>query len=335
MKELIGLVQKLPKSGVDEAIKAINEILDDEKDKEKKEPKACPHCGSEECVKNGHQHDGKQRYRCTVCGCTFVETGNGAMYESHYGEAVWEQAIKDTLGGVSIDGSARALHMSHKTMFYLRHKILMALEDEEKEEAVVLDGVCEIDDAYVLESLKGTEIPREYGRKARKHGAKAEKAGVSDEYVNICTGVEREGKAYARSMGRATPTSEEITDVYTGHIAKSALVICDGEKSYNILPEICHCAVREVKRLDENDKNVTDSFYNINTVNSYHAFIKERYGKYRGVATKYLNRYNAMFDKAFRNADPEGHAGYKMLPSGYEKYHHTYKDVRESGLLRV
>jgi transposase-like protein len=33
---------------------------------------ACPGCGSQQYKKNGHIHNGKQNYRCTVCGQAFV-----------------------------------------------------------------------------------------------------------------------------------------------------------------------------------------------------------------------------------------------------------------------
>ena len=33
----------------------------------------CPTCGSEEIVKNGRIHNGKQNFKCKVCGRQFVE----------------------------------------------------------------------------------------------------------------------------------------------------------------------------------------------------------------------------------------------------------------------
>lgn len=97
---------------------------------------------------------------------------------------------------------------------------------------IVLSVVCELDDTFVLDSYKGTKLPKDFWRKPRKHGAVAQKPGISNEYVCISTGVSRNG----------------------GNIA-----------------------------------------------NSFHSFIIERYNQYRGVATKYLNRYNALFAKLFRS----------------------------------
>ena len=38
-----------------------------------------------------------------------------------------------------------------------------------------------------------------------------------------------------------------------------------------------------------------DKFNHLNTVNSFHQLIEERLQKYKGVASKYINRYNALF----------------------------------------
>ena len=44
-------------------------------------------------------------------------------------------------------------------------------------------------------------------------------------------------------------------------------------------------------------------FANLNTANGFHSYIKERYEQLRGVAIKYLNRYNALFVGAYRNSE--------------------------------
>ena len=76
------------------------------------------------------------------------------MESSGYGEAVWKQVIRDTVDGVSLDKTADDLGFSHATAFNLRHKILSAIEIHEETVPTVLGGVCEMDDTYVLESVK-------------------------------------------------------------------------------------------------------------------------------------------------------------------------------------
>jgi len=286
-----------------------------------------PHCGGK--AKRNGRKDGQQRYRCNACGKAFGDTTNAAVSYSHYGEAVWKQVIRDTVEGYSMDDSAKALMLSHATVFHMRHKILLALEAEEARQPTVLDGVCEMDDTYVLENLKGRKLPEDCGRKARKHGAVAQKRGISNEYLIISTGVQRDGAAYCHTVTRATPGKEDISAAFDGHIGDAALVLCDGATSYNVLGDNFGC---DVVNINEENKS---GFFHINTSNGLHSFIKNRYNQYRGVATKYLNRYNALFAKLFRSDEDLTDSIYKMLCSNDVKRFHSVHDVKSLGLLII
>jgi hypothetical protein len=72
-----------------------------------------------------------------------------------------------------IDKTAWNLGLHHETVFNMRHKILYCLKQEENGEPIRLEGVCEADGTYILESLKGTKLPPDFWRKSRKHGGKA------------------------------------------------------------------------------------------------------------------------------------------------------------------
>jgi transposase-like protein len=328
--ELIDLVQKLPEDCLDEAIESITKIIAEKASVKPIPP--CPHCKSTLVTRFGRKN-GKQRYRCNSCRMTFLETTKTALSQSHYGESVWKQAIRDTLSGESMDNTAVALGMTHQTAFHMRHKILRALECVETQVPTVLDGVCELDDTYVLESMKGTKVQDDYWRPARLHGAKAQKRGISNEYVSICTGVERDGKVIAKTVNRATPSKEDISDVFGERIQKTALVLCDGAKGYGVLTHACECEVSNVKK--PGDGQEVNSFYNINTANGLHSFIKNRYTDYRGVATKYLNRYNTLFSKAFRSRGDVVDEIYNMLISTDMNLYNSIKSVKTANLLDI
>ena len=132
---------------------------------------------------------------------------------------------------------------------------------------------------------------------ARKHGAKAAKRGISKEYVAICTGIQRDGGIVAETVNRAKPSAKELEEVFRGHIGKDTLILTDGLRSYNVLETLADCTV-----VDINCEEYRKMFH-LNTVNSLHSYIKETYNHYQGVATQYINRYNALFSIAFRCAD--------------------------------
>ena len=97
------------------------------------------------------------------------------MSQSHFNGAVWQEVISDTVQGNAIDYSAKKLGISHRTVFDMRHKVLLALQELPETENILLDGVSELDETFVLESYKGKTLPETVGREARKHGAKAQK----------------------------------------------------------------------------------------------------------------------------------------------------------------
>jgi len=326
IEKLISLVHTLSEKCVEEAIAAVEKIIEENTEKEEKKPK-CPECGSEEVSKNGKKEK-KQRYICRQCGKSYGKTTGTVMYNSQCGEAAWKAVITDTIKGISIEATAGKLELTHNVVFDMRHKILFAAEEHDKAEAAILSGICELDDTYVLESYKGTKLPSDYWRKPRRHGAKAEKPGISNEYISISTGVQRDGKAIGSAVSRATPTTEDVKTMFDSRIDKMSVVLCDGAKSYGVLRDEIGCEVVNVKAEDA-------SFFNINSVNSLHAFIKEKYVKYRGVATKYLNRYIALFTKLFKADDDIVDQIYSILTSYNSVNYHTNHQVKSGNLFLI
>ena len=358
MTELITLVQKLPEQKINEAIESINRILDKpvevqgedgndgdgngintaittrRKHSSKKPTPSCPHCKSSSVVRHGKAR-AKQRYLCKECNKTFVPTTMTTLSDSHYGEAVWKQVVEDTINGESLKRTANKLNISKNTAFYMRHKILMSMESKINNKPTVLSGVCELDETYILESMKGTALPDGYWRKARKHGARSKNKGLNAEHVCCCTGVQRDGGAVSLAVNRSTASSQDLINVFGKHIKEDSLILYDGAKSYMKLGSECKCGINDV--FDPIHEEVGDSkFYNINTVNSFHSQIKLRIEReYRGVATKYLNRYNALVTLLFRNDGDLVEEVYKLVTSREGDKKVTYQDVRCGNLLLV
>ena len=324
LAKLIELVKQLPEYVLDDAITYVEAKINEYTNEKPNPP--CPHCKTDK-VKRFGRTSNRQRYRCNECKKTFMETTNTIMEHSQCGEAAWKQVIRDTVDGVPLEKTSESLHMSHSTAFNMRHKILLALEAEEKRKPTVFDGICELDDTFVLESYKGSKLPEDFWRKPRKHGAVAQKRGLSNEYLCISTGVQREGASYSRTVTRGNPGKDDINSVYEGRISKESLIICDGAKGYASLGESCGCPVVNV----DEDKG----FAHVNTANSFHSFIKDRYVKYKGVSTKYLNRYNTLFSNTFRNSASLIDKIYELLCANDIPRHHSIKDVRSLNLLNI
>ena len=206
---------------------------------------ACPHCGHAHVIKYGHTKE-KQRFFCHGCRQTFLYSTGTLAYHSHFSRSIWADFIRDTLDGKTLDDSAEGLGFSHQTAFNMRHKVLMAFQDMLEKEPAILSGIAELDETFVLDCYKGKQLPEEVSRAARRHGAKAAKRGISSEYVAICTGIQRDGKAVAETVNRAKPSGKELCGIFSTHIAEDTLVLTDGLRSYKSLEASTGCTVVNV-----------------------------------------------------------------------------------------
>lgn len=321
IKDVIQMARELPEESLAEAYKNLKELREransGDDSGESTEPIACVSCGSVNVSKNGKRY-GKQSYLCKDCGRSFFETSGSALSWSHMSPVVWKQVISDTVNGVSIDNTAEDLDLSHDCVFHMRHKILKRLEDEFLSAQTSMDGTYDADETYVLESVKGRKIPAGYHRKARKHGAKASKAGISNEYICVCTSINDDKDCMAVSVNRAAPGKEEIELVFGEKVCSDTLLLCDGNTNYDVLEE--KCTVAHTKR--------------VNKANGFHSFIKGRLLEYRGVATTYLNRYNALFASIFGRGDNVIDEIFVLMKSRDDSFR-TIANIESQNLLRV
>ena len=98
----------------------------------------------------------------------------------------------------------------------MRHKVLLALQDLLENNPVLLSGVIEFDETFVLDCYKGGLVPPGADRNARKHGAKAAKRGISNEYIAICTGIQRDGHAIATTVNWANLPGKNFRKYFVG-----------------------------------------------------------------------------------------------------------------------
>lgn len=317
LKDIIGIAKELPEECFEETFEKLKEIKEKAEAEKESAPVACLRCGSINVVRNGKRH-GRQAYLCKDCRKGFVDTSASAIAYSHCSETVWKQVILDTVEGISIDNTANSLDLAHSTVFNMRHKILYCVEQAILNSQIELEGVCEADETYVLESVKGRKIPMDYHRKPRRHGAKATKSGISDEYICVCTSVDSDNKCTTSAVNRATPSKAEIAQVFGDKVTTDTVILCDGNKNYDILEE--KCTVAHSKR--------------VNRVNGFHSFIKARLLASRGVATIYLNRYNALFSQIFGKQDSAVNKIFELMTSRDNSFS-DIATVKSNNLLNI
>jgi len=99
----------------------------------------CPHCGSKDINKFGF-FSGKQRYRCKDCKRTFNLYTKTLLSWSHYKDK-WESFIHTMSQDMSLRKAELQVGVSYSALFYWRHKIMTILNEENDEK---LHGVLEL-----------------------------------------------------------------------------------------------------------------------------------------------------------------------------------------------
>lgn len=291
----------------------------------------CPVCGVSEprIIKKGFL-GGKQRVLCKECGRKFVTTCGRLNYNSQQSEASWSIVIVDTLNAIPLHETAAEIDCAVDTVFHMRHKFLLLLEQVLFEQGEVMEGIVEIDETYLPDSFKG--IKRTEGRKARKHGEPAEKRGLSDEKMCVFMGTNRMGKEVAQCVNRARPSSQEVIEVFGDVIKEKSMLINDG-----LFSNYERIKRNQLTSMIVSDHHEFTDVLHLNTVNTMHSGFKTRYRFYRGVSSKYLNRYLALdvFMRRFTGMDnQEKLMGFLQKTKGF-MISLTNKSVKTQNLLMI
>lgn len=260
-------------------------------------PCTCPICNkSSFIIKKGRQA-GKQRYLCKVCGHKFTYDTKNITSCMKISKDQFVEICLDTLEGRSLLYTAARLNLHPSTIFNNRHKFLCLLEKILDTSNIELCGTVEADETYILESQKGS-IPE--NRKARHRGMPSKYRGISHDQVCIVTTTDRNEHEIFKAVGFGKPTSNIITETFKDSIQYRSIFYVDGINCYDNLANNAECKIIHLKGHESYNK-----VEHLNTVNSIHSKIQRQIATYRGVASKYINRYNALFVfmRAFRDMD--------------------------------
>lgn len=165
----------------------------------------------------------------------------------------------------------------------------------------------------------------------KKRGTPSQKRGISTDKVCLITGIERDGDCFMRALNMGRPSIEDIKG-YGQHIVQKTYLWTDGLQSYSVLSTEKQCTIKQMK-----DRKQYDAVNHLNHVNSLHSRIKAQYKRYRSVASKYINRYAALFriQELYRKIN-----GQEMITSLLMKLRHLHttffiRQIRNESIFNV
>ncbi len=294
-------------------------------------PQECPKChGQYKMISHGRQkNNGKRRYICSGCGRAITYDSCTIMSNLKISRDEFIEICMDTLNLVPIAETAARLDRSVPTVHLNRHKFLAVLEEIIEAENSILSGTVEIDETYELESSKGV-TPK--NRKARKRGEPSHFRGISHEQTCIVTTTDRTGHEIFRAVGFGKPTTDSINETFEKHIEEKSVIYCDGTFSYDQLSRRRFCKLVQLP-----DYEVYNIVEHLNTVNTIQKLIKDTFAFYRGVSTKYMNRYMALFTFLRRYQQMDDNEKSELLIRSIKFFHcHiTRKSLKTTHLFTV
>lgn len=293
---------------------------------ESQKPNICPYCLKEtRMIKKGLLNK-KQRYECKECHHKFVYNSKTITSNIKIDKSIFYEIVMDTLEVVAINKTAARLDISPKTVFYNRHKFLAYIEEYLRTESNVLSGTIEIDEAYFLDSRKGC---RNINRKARHRGEPSNFRGISHEQISLVTTTDRNGHEIFKAVSYGKPTSKIIVSIFKDKFNKGSIMYCDGTFIYDELSKVNGCILKQFKSYYE-----YNNVEHLNTVNYIHSLFKKLFRQYRGVSSKYLNRYLSLFNFIRRFTDMDTNEKLPLLLDDMKWYniYITYKYIDNTTL---
>lgn len=247
----------------------------------------CPHCGLVDVKKNGKTKTGHQRFQCKGCGKSFTYATRTIFHGAKLPLDTYLRYVHCMMHGMTVRATAYECRISKNAAFFLRHKILDALQ--EMQSKVKLDGIVEADETFFRISFKGNHSRSQFfsmPREPHMRGERSKKRGISLEKVCVPCAVNRDGKSIAQiaNLGRASVRS--ISSVFGGRISPDAVLCTDKHNAYVGFAE------REgINLLQLKSTQRVSGPLGIQHINGYHSQLKTFMERFHGVATKYLNNY--------------------------------------------
>jgi transposase-like protein len=253
----------------------------------------CPRCNKSHIIKYGKRYD-RQRYKCKTCGKIFDERTSSVISSTKLPLETWFRYINLLVNKATIRKCAEELHISVKTSFFMRHRILDCLN-------VILgkgfvSGVVESDETYFRVSLKGNHskgnrfvMPRKpHKRGGQKQGKSSgnKLRGISHEKVCVGICIDRKGGIISKKLCTGRVKFSHLKDFFNNKIEEGSTLCVDSHQSYMKIPTVFNV---KLKRIESG--KYTDGIYHIQHANSFHSRLKDWVRDFNGVSTKYLQNY--------------------------------------------
>lgn len=291
----------------------------------------CPECGvCDTSIKHGSTKNGTQRYRCKVCGKTFISNTSPTKYLRNSDYTI-KKLIGYMIDDVALDVIARNLKINIKTAHYYRYLVFHCIKDYQDE--IKLSGSIMIDETFMRIKEDKYKLKRMDGKGIR---------GLSFNQLCIITLINLQGICTAKISSRAMAMPNDYKRLFNHNIGNVRRFLHDGNPKQIQFMKQFHCECIDARR-DESGEYSTD------IIDSLHSNIKRYLFKHAGYRMKnlqhYLNffvyRYNQLILAKSNNKTEQLKAKNHIIDDLFERIMQskkviTYKTyLNDKGILNV
>lgn len=251
------------------------------------EPARCPRCGSARVVRRGRSSSGAQRWLCRGCGRGFSAATGGVLARSRLDAATWSSYVEGMAAGESLRRLAARCGVCLKTSWFMRMRVLEAMRSALQPMRHGEGVSAQADELYLSESLSGNRERARLGmpRGPHRNGHGAHARGISSLKVFVVTVVNDLGDCTAVLAGRGRPGTAAIRAGLAPADVSGSEVSTDALAAYRGALAEAGAAVhnRYGSKVAGEDE--------LGMVNALHERLRGFLRRFRGVATRRLQRY--------------------------------------------
>ena len=251
------------------------------------EPARCPRCGCAAVARRGRTSSGAQRWACRGCGRTFTAATGRVLSLSRLGAATWSSYVEGMVAGESLRALASRCGVCLKTSWFMRMRVLEVMRSQLQPMRHGEGVSAQADELYLNESLSGNRdrarvaMPREPHRNG--HGVRAH--GISSLKVAVVTVVNDLGDCTAEAVGRGRPTADEVRSGIAPADVSGSSVSTDALAAY--AAPLAEAGAAAHNRYGSGEAGEDE----LGMVNALHERLRGFLWRFRGVATRRLQRY--------------------------------------------
>lgn len=256
---------------------------------------SCPHCSSKNFIKFG-KYDGIQRYRCKDCRKTFSNTTNSIWEYSKNPAEKWFKFTELLIEEKTLKYCAEKLDISIATAFYWRHKLLHALEKNYEE-----DNFKNI--VFINSNTQGISNKGSKGKAYEYKNKFCKRYDLYRTRVSLIILCDTNDCMSIKVMGLSNNIGKDYTEKLFLKIDEKAYVkTIDGRtfRDYVIMHnKKLPLKLRKSFEYNPNSYYLSDNIICSKEILNCSSNLTNWLGKFKGVASKYLNHYCSLFSLSF------------------------------------